>query len=525
MNQIYYSWSNANGFRNIKSFDNNFGLLFKHSGAMVMDKVSIPLTAYFIDTNNTIVDIMNMKPEPYNIIPTVKYASTNTYDKVLEIKQSVRDKLNWNIGDTLIINANSIKKANNGLITTALSNSLTIKCKLGNEEWSGSGFLIAPEGYVITCAHVASLAFRPPFNKQTIITASFDGNTYYPVKVEAINYDIDAALLKIADFTNLGIDIPDVLPLGTTINTGIGEEIYIVSSPNSINNVVNAGIIASDIRHAPDIPAPVLFVDVNISPGSSGGMVISKRTNDIIGIARGSITNSGSEANGVNYCISIDELKKWLNKVTTKMNKFATKNFELGDIVKFSEKAVAEIYNTFDKFKDLDTGIVIDQINDNVLVKTNDGNILLNKNMLKYTGKSKTYKESNTPKIIIDKNNYSMQLYDKDNNKIHKFKISIGSQDSPTYRGVYKISEKEDYPFEPAFDQYLPHWVGFNEFYNLETKHGCIQGIHAVPLDKDEKCIGDPIGEMNSHGCIRLHIDDAAQIYKMCDIGDIVVIK
>jgi hypothetical protein len=30
-----------------------------------------------------------------------------------------------------------------------------------------------------------------------------------PAKVEAINYDIDAALLKIPDFIQLGIEVPE----------------------------------------------------------------------------------------------------------------------------------------------------------------------------------------------------------------------------------------------------------------------------------------------------------------------------
>lgn len=526
MEQIYYSISNSDGFRHVEECDENFGLLFKHSGAMVMDRVSIPLTAYFIKENK-IIDIIDMEPEPYSLFPQIKYASSiDSYDTILEVKQSAKDKLHWNIGDNLDISSLTIKKSDLNIISTALTNSITIKCRLGDEEWSGSGFVISQEGYALTCAHVVSLTFIPPFDKSTQLLVSFDGSKYYPAKVTAINYDMDIALINIPEFANIETGIKTTVPLGTTLGTSVGEEIYVISSPNSVSNVVTSGIIASDIRSAPDIPAPVVFVDVNISPGSSGGMVLSKQTNDIIGIARGSIANSGDDTSGVNYCVSIDEAKKWLETVKVKIQKFASNSFEVGDIVELNKSALYRLINTFEKFASTSgVGRVLSIVGDKVLIKLNSANALVDKSDLKIKKTVVLPTKKIEADIVINKKGYKLTLYHKKSNKKYTFKISIGAKESPTYEGIYKISEKEQNPYEPAFKQYLPYWMGFNTFYDLKQAHGCVQGIHAVPMGKNRITIDDPIGEENSHGCIRLDIKDAKKIYSLCEIGDIVEIR
>jgi S1-C subfamily serine protease len=525
MDQIYYSFGSSDGFRNITEVDDDFGLLFKHSGAMVMNQVSIPLTAYFIN-DNKIVDIVDMEPEPFALVPNIKYASSNVYDTILEVKQSVKNKLNWNIGDDLDISPLFIKKAEPNILAAALTNSLTIKCRLGDEEWSGSGFIISPEGYALTCAHVVSLTFRPPFDKSTMLLVSFDGSSFYPAKVEAINYDVDVALIKIIEFTKLNKNVEKILPLGSTITTSVGEEIYIISSPNTVSNVVSSGIIASDIRSAPDIPAPVVFVDVNIAPGSSGGMVVSKYTNDIIGMARGSIANSGDESGGVNYCVSIDEIKKWLNSVKTKMQKFASNEIEVGDIVSIPDETLNELIKLCEsRFLDSPkVGKVISTIDDKVLVKIGYYNALVDKSKLKLKKQTLQTKKVD-PDILIDKKAFKLILYNKENNTKQTFKISVGAKDSPTYEGIFKIIDKEKNPFEPAFNQYLPYWMGFNEFYDTKKACGCVQGIHAIPIGKDKKTISDPIEEENSHGCIRLNIKDARKLYNICKVGDVIEVR
>lgn len=99
----------SNGFRGYKSIPENYSLMFEWSGPMVMDRCHIPLSAAFLDEDNTIVDIKKMIPEPDTYVPENYYQSDKPYVRVLEAEDGWFDRNGWGVGDRLHVDGKSIR--------------------------------------------------------------------------------------------------------------------------------------------------------------------------------------------------------------------------------------------------------------------------------------------------------------------------------------------------------------------------------------------------------------------------------
>lgn len=119
------------------------------------------------------------------------------------------------------------------------------------------------------------------------------------------------------------------------------------------------------------------------------------------------------------------------------------------------------------------------------------------------------------PKLKIDKqikiNLLEQKLSLYENNKLIKnFIISSGAPATPTPKGEFKITEKIRLHWSGKYQQYLPYAL---RFYNSYL-------IHEVPYDKNNIRDGlDKLGQPVSHGCIRLDINDAKEVFDWTRIG------
>src|SRR5262249_45531239 len=109
----------------------------------------------------------------------------------------------------------------------------------------GSGFVIDPEGYIMTNAHVVSGAQRvqvvlPPANADgTLATALSGKQTIVPARIVGITTEIDLALLKID-----GVKTP-ALPLATYTKVRQGETVFAFGSPGALRNTLTHGLVPS----------------------------------------------------------------------------------------------------------------------------------------------------------------------------------------------------------------------------------------------------------------------------------------
>jgi serine protease Do len=149
---------------------------------------------------------------------------------------------------------------------------------IGRQKAIGSGFVIDPEGYVITNAHVVSGAqvvqvVLPPSNPDGSLRALLSSRTdILPARVVGVSRQIDLALLKI---DNLPAKLP-ALPIAPYRNLRQGEVVLAFGSPEGLRNTVTLGVVSSVARQTdPDSPMVYIQTDAPINPGNSGGPLVN----------------------------------------------------------------------------------------------------------------------------------------------------------------------------------------------------------------------------------------------------------
>ncbi|PHV07012.1 serine peptidase [Janthinobacterium sp. BJB412] len=154
----------------------------------------------------------------------------------------------------------------------------------------GSGFIISPEGYVLTNAHVVDGADE--------VYVTLTDKREFKAKVLGADARTDVALLKVE-----GGKLPS-LTMGDSSKIRVGEWVIAIGSPFNLENTVTAGIISAKSRDTGDYLA-LIQSDVAVNPGNSGGPLINMR-GEVIGINSQIATLSGGY-NGISFAVPIDE--------------------------------------------------------------------------------------------------------------------------------------------------------------------------------------------------------------------------
>jgi len=148
---------------------------------------------------------------------------------------------------------------------------------LGRQRSVGSGFVIDPEGYIITNAHVVSGAERvqvvlPPANADGSLAAALSSRmNIVPARIIGITTEIDLAVLKVDN-----VKVP-ALPLATYSDVRQGETVFAFGSPDGLRNTVTHGLVSAVARQTdPDSPFIYVQTDAAINPGNSGGPLVTR---------------------------------------------------------------------------------------------------------------------------------------------------------------------------------------------------------------------------------------------------------
>ncbi|MES2295444.1 MAG: Do family serine endopeptidase [Pseudomonadota bacterium] len=156
----------------------------------------------------------------------------------------------------------------------------------------GSGFIISPDGYVLTNAHVVDGA------DEVIVTLT--DRREFKARVLGADGRSDVAVLKIDG----GKPAMPSLSIGDSSKIRVGEWVIAIGSPFNLENSVTAGIISAKSRDTGDF-LPLIQSDVAVNPGNSGGPLINMR-GEVIGINSQIATLSGGY-NGISFAVPIDE--------------------------------------------------------------------------------------------------------------------------------------------------------------------------------------------------------------------------
>jgi serine protease Do len=154
----------------------------------------------------------------------------------------------------------------------------------------GSGFILTPDGYVMTNAHVVEGA------DEVIVTLT--DKRELKAKLVGADKRTDVAVVKI-EATGLPF-----VRVGDVSKLKVGEWVMAIGSPFGLDNTVTAGIVSAKGRDTGDY-LPFIQTDVAINPGNSGGPLINLR-GEVIGINSQIYSRSGGFM-GISFAIPIDE--------------------------------------------------------------------------------------------------------------------------------------------------------------------------------------------------------------------------
>jgi serine protease Do len=156
---------------------------------------------------------------------------------------------------------------------------------------AGSGFIISPDGVILTNAHVVRDA--------TEVTVKLQDRREYRARVLGSDPKTDVAVLKI-DARNL-----PVVPIGRSVDLKVGEWVLAIGSPFGLDSSVTAGVVSAKGRSLPDDSnVPFIQTDVAVNPGNSGGPLFNTK-GEVVGINSQIYSQTGGYM-GLSFAIPID---------------------------------------------------------------------------------------------------------------------------------------------------------------------------------------------------------------------------
>lgn len=219
-----------------------------------------------------------------------KIASNDkTLETSLQVLSATQSKIDSQVAQLKINKSSDFS----GIIQQASQGVVSIKTDVAE----GSGFIISPDGYVVTNAHVLQGA-------SVVNVYTSDGNTH-AAKFIGFDPTIDVALLKIdGTYANLS--------LGNSDSASIGDRVIAIGNPYGLSFTATQGIISAANRTGINNLPYYFQTDAPLNPGNSGGPLINDK-GEVIGINNFKI--SGAENLG--FALEINRAIDALNKISS----------------------------------------------------------------------------------------------------------------------------------------------------------------------------------------------------------------
>lgn len=169
---------------------------------------------------------------------------------------------------------------------------------------SGSGFIIAENGYIITNYHVVADA------SQDSITVTLYNQNSYPATLVGYDEGNDIAVLK--------INVTGLTPItfGSSSSLSVGDSVYTIGDPlGTLCYTMTSGIVSALDRMISTENSDYISTfqtDAAVNSGNSGGPIINSR-GQVVGIVTAKYSDAGVE--GLGFAIPIDNVLYMINDI------------------------------------------------------------------------------------------------------------------------------------------------------------------------------------------------------------------
>lgn len=214
----------------------------------------------------------------------------------------------------------------------------------------GSGFIISPDGYIVTNDHVAG-------NGSEITVTMTDG-THHQAKIVGTDPVSDICLLKV-DENNL-----PYVELGNSDDIIIGEWAIALGNPFGLFELndkptVTVGVISAKGMNLEPINdryyLNMIQTDAAINGGNSGGALVNS-VGQVIGMNTLIYTAGGVQGNiGLGFAIPVNKIKNIITELKQKGK--IDRNFQIGMSIQSIDPGIASYYNLKS-----DKGVIITKV-------------------------------------------------------------------------------------------------------------------------------------------------------------------
>jgi len=177
---------------------------------------------------------------------------------------------------------------------------------------SGSGIIIASDGWIVTNAHVVQgsrrIRVRLQQSDSSALQTGRSGHTLLEAQLVLADRDTDLAFLKV-DATGL-----PTLELSDSSDLRQGQLVLAFGSPLGLDNSVSMGVVSSvAMQLDPESPTIYVQTDAAINPGSSGGPLVDT-AGHVVGVNTLILSQSGGNE-GIGLAIPSNVIRSVYNQV------------------------------------------------------------------------------------------------------------------------------------------------------------------------------------------------------------------